>query len=77
MFDAREDSCTLNKYQDVILGEGKHYRRLIVPPGIWTGFKSLHEGSSLLMNVADIEHDPDEQINIDISEIEFNWNKGK
>ena len=77
MYDARADSGTSNNYQDVILGEGEHYRRLIVPPGIWTGFKSLHEGFSLLMNVANIEHDPSEQINVDISKFEYNWNKGK
>lgn len=49
------------------------YVRLTVPPGIWFGFKGLAAPSSLLLNVADIPHDPDE---IELQAIEafmINW----
>lgn len=36
------------------------YVRITVPPGIWLGFQGLSTPSSLLLNVADIEHDPAE-----------------
>lgn len=36
------------------------YVRLSVPPGIWFGFQGLAALESLLLNVADIVHDPAE-----------------
>ena len=52
------------------------YSRLTVPPGIWFGFMGLHEGESLILNVADIEHNP---LEIDRREMlsfkYFEWSK--
>jgi dTDP-4-dehydrorhamnose 3,5-epimerase len=36
------------------------YNRLTVPPGYFVAFKGLAAGSSMLLNVASIPHDPDE-----------------
>jgi dTDP-4-dehydrorhamnose 3,5-epimerase len=41
------------------IGE-KNYSRLTVPPGIWFAFKGIAEPYSLLNNIANIEHDPNE-----------------
>ena len=49
------------------------YSRLTVPPGIWFGFQGLSSGYSLLMNVIDQEHDPDEVLRKEISEIDYDW----
>ncbi len=49
------------------------YVRLTVPPGIWFGFQSRVDGSSLLLNLADIPHHPDEVIRQDVIDIPFNW----
>ena len=64
--------------------EGKNFRsenigddryvRLTVPPGIWFGFLGKASGSSLIMNVADMEHDPREVLHKSESEFEYNWN---
>jgi dTDP-4-dehydrorhamnose 3,5-epimerase len=54
------------------LGNG-NYSRITVPPGIWFGFKGLASGSSLLMNVADMEHDPDEMLRKPVSGFPYNW----
>ena len=50
------------------------YVRLTVPPGIWFGFLGKASGSSLIMNVADMEHDPREVLHKSESEFEYNWN---
>jgi len=50
------------------------YVRLTVPPGIWFGFQGKASGSSLIMNVADMEHDPREVLHKSESEFEYNWN---
>lgn len=49
------------------------YVRLTVPPGIWFGFKGLVAPYSLLLNVADIPHDPAEIERKDIGEFTFDW----
>lgn len=55
------------------LGEN-FYVRITVPPGIWFGFKGLASPSSLLMNISDILHDPEEIERKALSEINFDWN---
>ena len=48
------------------------YMRLTVPSGIWLGFKGMGSRSSLVMNLADIEHDPDEVMRKPLSEAKYN-----
>lgn len=50
-----------------------NYRRLTVPPGLWFGFKGLGGGGSLVMNLANIEHDPQEVERKAESELAFDW----
>lgn len=45
----------------VQLGD-ENYARLTVPPGIWLAFSGIGEHLNLLLNVADILHDPEEAI---------------
>ena len=62
-----------NNFWTENIGE-ERYLRLTVPPGIWFGFKGLTSGYSLLMNVIDLEHDPDEVLRKEISEFDYDWN---
>ena len=62
------------RFRDVEIGE-HHYARLTVPPRIWFGFRGLAAPWSLLLNVADIVHDPDEIERKQPQEIEFDWEK--
>ena len=67
----------LAKEKDIFKVEtigAERYVRLTVPPGIWFGFKGLASGRSLLMNVADIEHDPDEVERLALTDINYDWN---
>ena len=49
------------------------YVRLTVPPGIWFGFKGKAAGKSLLLNIADIVHEPNEVLSKPKSEILYDW----
>ena len=49
------------------------YSRLTIPPGIWFGFHGIASGSSLLMNVADMEHEPNEVLHKPVSDFSYNW----
>ena len=49
------------------------YSRLTVPPGIWFGFQGISASHSLLMNFADLEHDPDEVERKPISAFSYDW----
>ena len=48
--------------------------RLTIPPNVWFGFKGLGT-HNLILNIADIVHDPREGLKCDISELEYEWNK--
>lgn len=74
-FDDREGSKTKGVFYQIIIGIN-NYIRLTVPPNIWMGFQAVEEDSYVL-NIANIKHDPKEQINtsIDDSSINFNWNE--
>ena len=61
-----------NCFRTENIGEEK-YVRLTVPPGIWFGFQGRGSGQSLLMNLADMVHDPDEVLRKKTSEIVYNW----
>ena len=49
------------------------YVRLTVPPGLWFGFRGLAAPYSLLMNIADIPHDPAEIERQELDAFEFDW----
>ena len=49
-----------------------NYQRLTVISGLWMAFKGIGE-YNMLLNLASIEHDPSEAVNIDLSEIEYEW----
>jgi dTDP-4-dehydrorhamnose 3,5-epimerase len=50
------------------------YARLTVPPGIWFGFQGLAEPQSLVLNIANIPHDPNEVERLALSDIKYGWN---
>lgn len=50
------------------------YARITVPPGIWFGFQGLAAPQSLVLNIANIPHDPNEVERLALSEIKYGWN---
>ena len=70
LFDDREILST--QFQEIIISKN-NYCRLTVPPMIWIGFQGLSDGDSMLLNVADIEHDPNEVDRKEVEKINYNW----
>ena len=54
------------------IGE-ERYERITVPPGIWFGFKGLSKPKSLIMNLADKKHEPDEVQRRSAMHFKYNW----
>jgi dTDP-4-dehydrorhamnose 3,5-epimerase len=57
LHDERLDSPSFGTMEVVTLSI-ENYQRLTVPPGIWLAFEGLEEGLNLLLNIADLPHDP-------------------
>jgi dTDP-4-dehydrorhamnose 3,5-epimerase len=55
------------------IGEDR-YARVTVPPGIWFGFKGLSAPQSLVLNIANISHDPNEVERLKVADIKYGWN---
>ena len=49
------------------------YARITVPPKIWFGFQGMSEEPSLVLNLANLPHDPAELLRKSREEIRFNW----
>ena len=49
------------------------YSRLTIPPRIWFGFKGLGKPESIIINLANIQHDPKEVLRCEKKNIKFNW----
>lgn len=58
--DARPSSVTFGQHHSLVLGPHHYYARLCLPPGLWFAFRGADHGQSTLLNIASIEHDPQE-----------------
>ncbi|MFX0132897.1 MAG: dTDP-4-dehydrorhamnose 3,5-epimerase family protein [Candidatus Hodarchaeota archaeon] len=74
IYDDREGSTTKGNVFEIEMSP-LNYCRLTVPPEVWVGFKGLSNGVNLIQNIADMVHDPSEQINISPEEfkLQYNW----
>ena len=50
----------------------ENYQRLTVGPNLWMAFRGL-EKNSMLLNLASIEHDPNEAQNVELDKIPYEW----
>lgn len=50
-----------------------NYQRLTVKPNLWMAFQGVGE-YNMLLNLASIEHNPSESVNINLTQIEYEWN---
>lgn len=49
-----------------------NYKRLTVKPNVWVAFRGIGE-HNILLNLASIEHNPCESVNIELEEIVYAW----
>jgi len=50
----------------------KNYQRLTVKPNLWLAFRGLDD-ENILLNLASIEHDPNESKNVDLDIFNYSW----
>ena len=72
--DDREASPTFGVTSEYVVGLPDNYCRLTIPPGLWMAFQGLSSGTSLLLNIADIPHDPNEADRGEKDDFKFDWN---
>ena len=74
LYDERVGSPTYGKFFEVALSR-RNYQRLTVPPMIWMGFQGMGDGVNMLLNIANIPHDPQEADRLDVNNvlIKYNW----
>lgn len=63
--DGRTDSPTFGVEESVELSP-ENYQRLTVPQGIWLAFEGKNDGTNMLLNIADLPHNPLEIENRDL-----------
>ncbi len=57
LYDDRDDSPTRGALMEEFLGPDNH-SLVVIPPGIWTGFKGMHAPASIIANCCTHVHDP-------------------
>ena len=72
IYDDRPVSSSYGNLWVITLSR-EHYFRLTVPPMLWLGFKGVGERDSILLNIANITHDPAEVDKKDITQIQCKW----
>lgn len=74
-YDSRKNSKTYGVVNEFFLDPNENYKLLQIPPEIWYSFKCISEDDCLLLNIADIPHDPNESHNEDINSdiIKYKW----
>ncbi|OFX35583.1 MAG: dTDP-4-dehydrorhamnose 3,5-epimerase [Bacteroidetes bacterium GWA2_32_17] len=73
IYDDRENSSTKGNFMDVTLSHS-NYKRLTIPPGLWVAFEGIGMNLNLLLNIADLEHDPQEIIRKTcLEDINYKW----
>ena len=76
IYDDRDDSLSYDRFYEVTLSR-ENYFRLTVPPKVWMGFQCVSNETSMLLNIANIPHDPNEADKKEIEEIMYDWSLKK
>ena len=72
LFDDRLESITYGEFFEITLSQN-NYCRLTIPKNVWMAFQGKGTGLNLLLNIASIEHSPEEAINTSLEDLNFNW----
>lgn len=73
VYDDRVASQTKGRFFDVTLGND-NYQRITIPPDVWVAFNGVGSELNLLLNVANLEHDPMEVVRKNsLEDIDYLW----
>ena len=60
-----------NSFESVELSR-KNYQRLTISNGLWLAFQGVDK-ENILLNIANIEHNFTEAVNVDIGSLDYEW----
>jgi len=74
IYDEREGSKTKGELMEVFLGPDD-YSLVVVPPGLWNGFKGMGAEASIMADCTDIPHEEADSVRIDPHQnhIPYDW----
>jgi dTDP-4-dehydrorhamnose 3,5-epimerase len=74
LFDDRDRSPTRGNIMEVFLGQDNHLL-VIIPPGVWNGFKGMSSPDAIVANCCTMPHDPTRSERLDPfkNDIPYNW----
>ena len=71
IYNEREGQFKNNYFNYTI--SSTNYFRLTIPPGLWIAFKGKFKDLNLVLNIADLEHDPQEIVKCDLNKFPFDF----
>ena len=74
VYDDRPNSKTHGNFFPKVISKSS-FGRLTIEPNLWVAFKGLEESASIILNVANIEHQVDEADVLPINELKCIWEK--
>jgi dTDP-4-dehydrorhamnose 3,5-epimerase len=74
LYDDREGSKTKGELMEIFLGPDNH-SLVVIPPGIWNGFKGMGGETAIVANCCTHPHDPKRSVRLDPFEndIPYDW----
>ena len=74
LYDDREGSSTRGELDEIFLG-ADNYALVVIPPGVWTGFKGMTDPYAIVANCCTHEHDPSRSTRLDpfSDQIPYDW----
>ena len=72
LFDSRQNSKTLNQFQEIIM-HPENYFLVTIPPGIWNGFLGMSEPDAIIANLLDKPHNESEMIRLPYNDDKFKY----
>ena len=76
LYDDRKNSPTRGELMEIFIGE-ENYCLVVIPPGIWNGFKCIGNKMAIVANCATLPHDKNEIVYMDPLNndlIKYDWN---
>ena len=74
IYDERDGSATKGELMELFLGPDS-YSLVVVPPGLWNGFKGMAPNYSIVADCIDIPHSDADSVRVDPadSRIPYDW----
>ncbi len=74
LYDEQEGSATRGTLMEIFLGVD-NYGLVIIPPGVWNGFKGMSEPFAIVANCCTHPHDPGQMTKLDpfSNHIPYDW----